>query len=131
MPKRKIAKISSSICEIEEIVPEDMKTDFSVSKSLKQLNLIKKWKIGKVADVDIYGCDTLAEPGAEPKVPWKNFQNRNFFVGEKVSSSCGVTPVIANKRSNNGRSSSTFTVHRWLDTCEYSSSKRIRALRAY
>lgn len=61
MPKRKIAKISS---EIEEIIPEDM----TASKCLKQLNLIKKWKIGKVADVDVYGCDTLAEAGAEPKV---------------------------------------------------------------
>jgi hypothetical protein len=65
MPKRKIAKISS---EIEEIIPEDTAAAFNISKSLKQLNLIKVWKVGKVADVDVYGCDTLAEPGADPKV---------------------------------------------------------------
>lgn len=70
MPKRKIAKISS---EIEEIIPE-------TSKCLKQLNFIKKWKIGKVADVDVYGCDTLAEAGATPKVQEDNRVTINCFL---------------------------------------------------
>lgn len=65
MTKRKLAKISS---DIEETIPEDMVVNCNISKYLKQLNVIKKWKIGKVADVDVYGCDTLAEPGADPKV---------------------------------------------------------------
>lgn len=65
MTKRKFTKINS---EIEEIIPEDMTNNCNISNCLKQLNAIKKWKIGKVADVDVYGCDTLAEPGVDPKV---------------------------------------------------------------
>lgn len=59
MTKRKLAKIS----DIEDIV--------NLSKNalyMRQLNVIKEWKEGKVADVDVYGCDRLAEGGVEPKV---------------------------------------------------------------
>lgn len=33
-----------------------------------QLEIIKKWRIGKIAPIDVYGCDRLADCMAEPKV---------------------------------------------------------------
>jgi hypothetical protein len=35
---------------------------------LDQLEIIKKWRIGKIAPIDVYGCDRLADCMAEPKV---------------------------------------------------------------
>lgn len=51
--------------DIEDaVVAEDsMKLKF-----IRQFAVIKKWKNGKFADVDVYGCDKLAEESADPKV---------------------------------------------------------------
>lgn len=37
---------------------------------LRQLEILRKWRVGKVADVDIYGCDKLADQVADAKVKW-------------------------------------------------------------
>lgn len=39
-----------------------------ISTPLRQFNVIKNWRKGVVADVDIYGCDKLPEPGVDDKV---------------------------------------------------------------
>lgn len=46
--------------DIEDFIPSEL--------ALRQFDIIKKWREGRVADVDIYGCDKLAESTAEPKV---------------------------------------------------------------
>ena len=125
MTKRKLAKISS---DIEETIPEDMAVNCNISKCLNQLNVIKKWKIGKVADVDIYGCDTLAEPGEDPKV--KRTVKLHFqlvFLGEEVSGVGRIAAVLTDKRSDNSRSCATFTDDCWVDASQYSSSRGVSA----
>lgn len=50
--------------DIEDSIPEDgRKLEF-----IRQFEVIKKWRIGRVADVDVYGCDKLAEESVDPKV---------------------------------------------------------------
>lgn len=35
---------------------------------VKQFNVIKEWRRGIVADIDIYGCEKIAGPEADAKV---------------------------------------------------------------
>ena len=52
-----------------KLVVEDIEDTVSpLTKILKQLEILRNWRVDKVADVDIYGCDKLAEPFADPKV---------------------------------------------------------------
>lgn len=36
--------------------------------SLRQFEVIKEWREGRVADVDVYGCDKLADRSVDEKV---------------------------------------------------------------
>lgn len=39
-----------------------------ISTHLRQFSVIKEWRRGVIADVDVYGCEQLAEPGVDDKV---------------------------------------------------------------
>ncbi len=54
--------VKRKIPDIEEVVLPDPMI------SMKQYEILRKWRVNKVADVDIYGCDKLAEPKADAKV---------------------------------------------------------------
>lgn len=113
-PKRKVAKISSS--DIEDAIPEIITSD--KMKFMRQLNIMKKWKEGKVADVDVYGCDTLAEAGVEPKVNdgWLVTVAVITLVGTEVSGAGGLVIVFTDKGSDYSGSRAQITVNSRPDT---------------
>ena len=87
-----------SVRDIEDAFPCDS------MKFIEQFDVIKRWRKGRVADVDIFGCDKLADESADAKVREGGREREGkcivilsfyFFVfdytDEKIPSSGGFT----------------------------------------
>ena len=47
---------------------EDAPQEAEMKLFMRQFEVIKKWRNGRIADVDVYGCDKLAEEAVDAKV---------------------------------------------------------------
>lgn len=47
---------------------EDTATATETVTNVRQFEVIKEWRKGRVADVDVYGCDKLADCNVDEKV---------------------------------------------------------------
>ena len=52
----------------EDIEDLAMTVDRPLRRHLLQFEVIKKWRVGRVADVDVFGCYKLAEAGVDERV---------------------------------------------------------------
>lgn len=75
--------VKRKIQDIEEVIPPEPEAIIPI----KQLEILRNWRKDKIADVDIFGCDKLAEPTADAKVKeYDSFGFRfNSFLDQKVS----------------------------------------------
>lgn len=54
--------------DIEDVIISNKKASPLLPLWKIQLEKIKEWRKDKIAPIDVYGCDRLADSTAEPKV---------------------------------------------------------------